>query len=158
VRYQRARTSLILILFALTVLNITGCASVSTKSDESSAGAKNFDPLGDKGVVHRYRKGRAVRASAAVGVQVNGIAAGGTGPGMFFRWELRPGTFRFLSSTGESSATVSLDVEAWQFYLVDQPTRMGADSGRVTMHVRDARAGEYEVKGCNLAVSAYWPG
>ena len=140
------------------MLNITGCASVSTASEESSTGAKNFDLLEDKGVVHHYRRGCAVGASAAVPVQVNGIAAGGIGPGMFFCWELKPGTFRFISSTGESSATVSLDVEAWQFYLVDQPTRMGADSGRVTMHVRDARAGEYEVKGCNLAVSAYWPG
>ena len=127
----------ILILFL--VQGAAGCANVSTESVETSSAAKNFDPLEDKGIVFLYRRGRMVGAASATLIKVNGIDAGGTGPGTFFRWELKPGPYTFLASTSESSATVALDVEAGGVYFLEQTERIGLNGGRVTMNVRDAK-------------------
>ena len=83
--------------------------------------------------------------------------AGGTGPGTFFRWDLTPGTYTFLSSTGESSAVVQLDVKAGKVYYLRQDMRMGLDAGRVTLKEVDSKQGMKEVKNCKLLVSAYTP-
>ena len=134
-----------------------GCATVSTESEEVSTAAKNFDPLEDEAVIFLYRRGRMVGAAGTIQVRVNGLDAGGLGPGTFFRWNVKPGTYTFLSSTGEASATVVLNAEAGQVYFVEQTMRVGLESGRVTMNERDAETGQYEVKSLNLAVSAWVP-
>jgi hypothetical protein len=146
-----------LVVLLLLIQCVAGCASVSTESVETSAAAKNFDPIEDKGIVFLYRRGRMVGASSATQIKVNGIDAGGTGPGTFFRWELSPGTYTLLASTSESSATVSVTVEAGEVYFVEQTERIGVSGGRVTMNVRDAKQGKSEVESCNLIVSAYVP-
>ena len=92
-----------------------------------------------------------------MGVKVNGIDAGGTGPSTFFRWDLNPGTYTFLSSTGESSATVQLNVEAGEVYFIRQDAKMGISSGRVSMEEVDSNKGRNEVKDCKLLVSSYIP-
>ena len=149
------------LLFFLIVLffsqGMGGCANVSTESVETSAAAKNFEPIPDKGVVFLYRRGRMVGAASATQIKVNGQDAGGTGPGTFFRWELSPGTYTFLASTTESSATVSLEVEAGKVYFLEQTERLGVNGGRVTMNERDAKQAQSEVESCNLIVSAYVP-
>jgi hypothetical protein len=98
-----------------------------------------------------------VGAAGSIQVRVNGLDAGGLGPGTFFRWNVKPGTYTFLSSTSEASATVVLNVEAGQVYFVEQTMRMGLDTGRVTMNERDAETGQYDVKTLNMAVSAWVP-
>lgn len=152
---MRMRPVLLLILIALQAF--VGCATVSTESEEVSTNAKNFDPLEDKAVVFLYRRGRMVGAGNATQIQVNSQAAGGLGPGTFFRWEVEPGKYTFFSSTSESSGTVALDVEAGGVYFVEVNTRVGVDSGRVTMNERDAATGKPQVEGLNLAVSAWVP-
>ena len=67
----------------------------------------SFEPVDGKGVVYLYRLGRAVGAANATSIKVNSLEAGGTGPGTFFRWELKPGKYTFFASTGESSKTVA---------------------------------------------------
>ncbi|RKZ05837.1 hypothetical protein DRQ32_11915 [bacterium] len=154
---MRYRVLMTVLLVLLAAQVISGCATVSTESVETSTAAKNFDALEDKGVVFLYRRGRMVGAASSTQVKVNGIDAGGTGPGTFFRWELRPGKYTFLSSTGESSATIAVDVEAGEVYYIEQTQRMGLDSGRVTMNVRDAKTGKAAVESGNMVVSAYVP-
>ena len=85
------------------------------------------------------------------------LDAGGTGPGTFFRWDLKPGTYTFASSTGESSAVVQLEVKAGQLYFIRQDARMGIESGRVTIKEVDEKQGKSEVGSCKLLVSAYVP-
>jgi len=99
---------IILWLFIMTVpfILLFGCAKVSKASESSSDEAKLFNTVEDKGVVYLYRTGRVVEAAGQLMVRINGIDAGGTGPGTFFRWELKPGTYTIASSTSESSATV----------------------------------------------------
>ena len=152
---QRAR--LLFILSTLALSWLAGCATVSKAPVEEAEAAKEFLPVEGKGVVYLYRPGRAIGAASATQVKVNGIDAGGTGPGSFFRWELKPGRYTFLSSTGESSATVALDVEAGEVYFVEQVARIGLNEGRVTMKKVDAGQGKAAVKNLKMAVSAYVP-
>ena len=142
---------LVLAIFA------TSCASTSKATESKSTEAKTFEAPGDKGTVFLYRTGRAVGAAGQLSVKVNSLDAGGTGPGTFFRWDLQPGNYTFLSSTGESSAVVQVDVKAGQVYFIRQDARLGIDSGRVTMKEVDSLQGEKEVGSCKLLVSSYVP-
>jgi hypothetical protein len=98
-----------------------------------------------------------VGAAGQLQVRVNSQAAGGTGPGTFFRWDLKPGTYTLSSSTGESSAVVQIEVKAGELYFVRQDARMGIESGRVTMKEVDDKQGKSEVSNCKLLVSSYVP-
>jgi hypothetical protein len=145
-----------LVLIASSTI-LGGCASSSTVSVEESEAAKSFEAPEDRGVVFLYRTGRALGAANAIEVQVNGQAAGGTGPGTFFRWDLKPGTHSFYSRTGESSATVAIDVEAGQVYFIQQDARLGLEQGRVTLREVDAATGQNAIKSMKMLVSAYVP-
>ena len=120
-------------LVILAVLVLGNCASTSKAPDYQSADAKNFSVPEGKGSVYLYRTGRVVGAAGQLLVKVNGIDAGGTGPGTFFKWDLNPGTYTFFSSTGESSAVVQLDIKSGKAYFIRQDARMGTESGRVTI-------------------------
>ena len=111
----------------------TSCASTSKAPESKSNEAKAFNAPADKGTVYLCRTGRAVGAAGQLKVKVNSTDAGGTGPGTFFKWDFKPGTYTFASSTGESSAVVQLDVKAGQVYYLRQDARMGVSSGRVKM-------------------------
>ena len=133
------------------------CASTSKATEDKSQAAKTFESPENRGTVFLYRTGRAVGAAGQLSVKENGVDAGGTGPGTFFRWDMSPGIYTFLSSTSESSATVQLDVKAGQTYFIRQDARMGIQSGRVTMVEVDPEKGKSEVKGCKLLVSSFVP-
>ncbi len=147
---------LVLLLFISSSLFI-GCASVSKAPSEKSEAAKSFKAPEDRGTVYLYRTGRAVGAAGQLSVIVNGHEAGGTGPGTFFKWDLKPGIYTFLSSTPESSATQQIDVKAGQLYFIRQDARLGVGSGRVTMKKVDDKKGKQEVQGCKLLISSYIP-
>jgi len=145
----------VLILFVSVVF--MRCASVSKAPAEKSESAKTFEAPSDRGSVFLYRTGRVVGAAGQLQVRVNGQNAGGTGPGTFFRWDLKPGTYTFLSATGESSAVIELNVKAGEMYFVRQDARIGLDSGRVSMKEVSGNKGKSEVKSLKLLVSAYTP-
>lgn len=136
---------------------IYSCASTSKASADKSDAAKSISSSSDKGTVFVYRTGRAVGAAGQLQVKVNSRDAGGTGPGTFFRWDLKPGAYTFSSSTGESSAIVQLDVKAGEVYYLRQDARLGIANGRVTLVEVDNRKGKNEIKGCKLLVSSYIP-
>lgn len=94
-------------------------------------------------------------AAGQLSVKVNSIDSGGTGSGTFFRWDLKPGTYTFSSSTGESSAVVQIDVKPGQVYFIRQDARLGIDKGRVSMKEVDSTKGQNELKNCKLLVSSY---
>lgn len=141
----------------LVVVVFTNCASTSKATESMNADAKQFKAADGKGTVYLYRTGRAVGAAGQLMVKVNQLDAGGTGPGTFFKWDLTPGTYTFMSSTGESSAVVQLEVQAGKVYYIRQDARLGIDAGRVTMTEVDASKGEKEVAKCKLLVSSFVP-
>ena len=59
--------------------------------------------------------------------------AGGTGPGTFFRWELKPDRYSFAAFSQESSAVIQLDVKANQHYFIRQDERLGLNGNRPTL-------------------------
>jgi hypothetical protein len=154
---MRARHVFASLLLIASSAVLGGCASSSTVSVEESEAAKSFEAPEDRGVVFLYRTGRALGAANAIEVQVNGQAAGGTGPGTFFRWELKPGTHTFYSRTGESSATVAIDVQAGNVYFIQQDARLGLEQGRVSLKEVDAATGKDAIKSMKMLVSAYVP-
>ena len=151
------RSRLLLLLLVLALPGLFQCASVSKAPSEQAEAAKSFEPVEDKATVFLYRPGRAVGAASATQIKVNSLDAGGTGPGSFFRWEMKPGKYTFLASTSESSATVALDVEAGQFYFIELITKIGLSDGRVKMKQVDESKGKSAVKSLTMAVSAYTP-
>jgi hypothetical protein len=147
---------LILTLTLSAILFVNSCASTSKAGEDQSAQAKEFEKPTDKGVVYLYRTGRAVGAAVSTQIKINGIDAGGTGPGTFFRWELNPDTYAFSAFTKESSTVIELEVKAGEHYFIRQDERLGlTSSGRVTMVIQDESTGMSAVKNCQLLVSAY---
>ncbi|MBK3516022.1 DUF2846 domain-containing protein [Carboxylicivirga marina] len=144
------------LLFALLALPLLiGCASTSKAPVESSETAKKFEKNPEKAVVYVYRTGRVVGAAGQIQVKIDGIEAGGTGPGTFFRWELKPGTYSFMSSTAESSKVVELNLKAGEHYFLRQDARVGISSGRVTLVEKDEKTGMNEMGDCQLIVSTF---
>lgn len=151
------KRSLWLIPIIVLVYFASSCASTSKATEDRSNQAKSFTASNDKGTVYLYRTGRAVGAAGQLSVKINSDAAGGTGPGTFFKWDLNPGPYTIASSTGESSAVIQLDVKAGEVYYLRQDARMGISSGRVTINEVDSKKGQKEVMGCKLLVSSYVP-
>lgn len=140
------------------VLTGSGCASTSKASTEQADRAKEFSIPDDKGVLYVYRAGRLYAAALQYQVKINGKDAGGSGPGTFFRWELKPGTYTIASMTSESSAVVELDVEAGKDYYVEQINRVGlAQGGRIQLKEVDAKRARSEIKEYKMLVSSYMP-
>lgn len=153
---KRINTSALLLVPILVVSIMTiSCASTSKASEEKSTAAKEFKTHPEKGVVYLYRPGRALAAAVSTQIKINGIDAGGTGPGTFFRWELTPGTYAFSAFTTESSTVIEVDVKANEHYFIRQDERIGLASGRVTMVLQDEATGMSGVNNCSLLVSAF---
>jgi hypothetical protein len=141
----------------LALAGLIGYASSSKAPAQESEAAKSLDIPAGRGLVYLCRTGKAIGAGNSIEVKVNGQPAGGTGPSMFFRWALKPGSYNFYSSTSESSATVALQVEAGKVYFVEQIARLGVNSGRVSMNEVDQQKGESMIQSMQLLVSAYSP-
>lgn len=142
--------SIVLLMFVF-----TSCASTSKATSDKDEAAKEFNTNTDKGIVYLYRPGRMVGAAGQTQIKINGQDAGGSGPGTYFRWELEPGTYTFSCYTSESSAVVELDVKPNKLYFLRQDTRIGINSGRVTLKEVDESTGKDAVKGYKLLISTY---
>lgn len=154
---MRQKRFLRLLPILIMTLLLGSCASTSKAPESKSNEAKTFSASADKGTVYLYRTGRALGAAGQLLVKINSLDAGGTGPGTFFKWDLKPGTYTFSSSTAESSAVVQVDVKADQVYYIRQDARLGIDKGRVSLKEVDAKKGQSEVQNCKLLVSSYIP-
>jgi hypothetical protein len=144
-------------MISVSFLLLLGCAKVSKAPESSSDEAKLFNTVEGKSVVYLYREKRAVGAAVQYMVKINGIDAGGTGPGTFFRWELKPGTYSIASSSTESSATVQVNAEAGKLYFFKQIGRLGFESTRLSIKEVDEKTGKKDIQGLKLLVSSYIP-
>lgn len=154
-KIRNITSALVFVPFLVVSIMANSCASTSKATEEKSTAAKQFETNPEKGVVYLYRAGRALGAAVTTQIKINGIDAGGTGPGTFFRWELIPGTYAFSAFTTESSAVIELDVQADEHYFIRQDERLGLTSGRVTLLLQDEATGIAGVNNCKLLVSAF---
>ena len=137
------------------VLFLVGCASTSNATDEASAKAKEYTKVSDKGVVYLYRPNRMFAAALSTNIKINGLDAGGTGPGTFFRWELKPGTYSFAAFSAESSAVIELDVKENEHYFIRQDERLGLNGNRPTLTNIEEEQAQKEMTKLKLLLSAY---
>lgn len=142
-----------MILFS--ILMIVSCASTSNATDDASIKAKEFNKVSDKGVVYIYRPNRMFAAALSTNIKINGLDAGGTGPGTFFRWELKPGMYSFAAFSAESSAVIELDVKANEHYFIRQDERLGLNGSRPTLTEIKEDTAKKEMQKLKLLVSAY---
>lgn len=150
-------TILSCLLLGSLILLHSQCASTSKASSEQSAEAKEFTAPADKGVVYVFRGGRLYGSGIQYQVKINGQDAGGSGPGTFFRWELKPGRYVVSSSTSESSAAIDLDVKAGELYFVEQLVKVGLSDSRIKLDQVGTSQGKKAVSGSKLLVSTYIP-
>jgi hypothetical protein len=139
----------------LLFLFIVGCASTSNASDEASNKAKQFNKVSDKGVVYIYRPNRLFAAALSTKIKINGLDAGGTGPGTFFRWELKPDRYSFAAFSQESSAVIQLDVKVNHHYFIRQDERLGLNGNRPTLTEINEDSAIKEMQKLKLLISAY---
>lgn len=135
----------------------TSCASTSKAPAEKSVKAKSFEAPAGNGTVFLYRSKRVWGSALQLPVKINSLDAGGTGPGTFFRWDLKPGTYTFSSATPESSAVVQLNIEEGQVYFIRQDASVGVVDFRTKLKEVDQSQGQTEVMNCKLLVSSYLP-
>ena len=151
-------TRLKLFSVSLSLWLLAGCAGVATASDEESVAARDFTPIPDKALVFLYRPSQALGAAIATEIKVNGITAGGTGPGTFFRWEVKPGVYAFSAQTQESFQNVQVNAEAGKLYFLRQTERLGfTTGGRVGLVQVDEATGKKAVGKLKMLYSAYVP-
>jgi Protein of unknown function (DUF2846) len=145
-----------LLCLALMPLLLTNCASTSKSSKENDTSAKTYTASDTKGIVYLYRPGRAFAGSIQTPIKVNGLDAGGTGPGTYFKWELDPGKFIFSCSTEGSSAAVELNVQPGKLYFIYQDYRFEVIHGaKVILKEVDESTGKNEVNSSKLLISTY---
>ena len=146
----------LLLLFTICSLLLTDCASTSKSSAENDAAAKTFATSETKGIVYLYRPGRAFAGSIQTPIKINGLDAGGAGPGTYFKWELQPGKYTVSSATQGSSAVVELDVEPGKLYFLMQDYKFDVVMGaKVTIENTDAGKGKKAVEKSKLLISPY---
>lgn len=104
---------------------IVRCASTSNVFDEARNKSNQFNRVSHTGVVYIYGPNRLFVVALSTNIKINGLDAGGTGPGTFFRWELKPDRYSFAAFSQESSAVIQLDVKANQHYFIRQDERLG---------------------------------
>ena len=137
------------------VLLLVSCASTSNASYDASLKAKEFNKVSNKAVVYIYRANRMFGAALSTNIKINGLDAGGTGPGTFFRWELQPDTYSFSCFSAESSAVVQLEVEENKHYFIRQDERLGWNGSRPTLTKIEEVQAKNEIKKLKLLISSY---
>lgn len=142
--------------FYLIFFFLLACASkkVAQSQSESSDTSRLHE---ERATVYLYRIDPATGATGQLGVRVNGMDAGGTTPNTFFKWELKPGTYTFMTYTKKASVSMEVKVKAGRFYFIRQEARMGINEGKVSMRQVSESKGNGEVVQCKLLVSSYLP-
>jgi hypothetical protein len=95
-------------------LLLSGCAGYIPPGPEDIQ-AKRFEPVPDKAVVYIVRDH--VGTDLDLMLRLGESEMISTYTGRYYRWEVAPGTHR-ISGTMESTASVTLNVEAGKIYFV----------------------------------------
>ncbi|QWT18946.1 DUF2846 domain-containing protein [Bacillus sp. NP157] len=143
IRKHFAATAALAIAFTL-----AGCAPVHRVDRATSDKAKVFVPLTDKAVVYIYRN-TILGAAISLGIDVDQTTVGSTGPDSFFKLALAPGKHT-ITSRGENTATLDIDVKAGQRYYVWQDVKIGFFIARTGLHQVSDAEGEKEVRSLKL--------
>lgn len=139
------------LFFIITMLFLTGCASVPLGSEVDDQRLKQFDaPPSDKSGLYVYRNshfGAALKKS----LYIDGEFVGESAPYVYF-YKLLPSGKHILSTESEfSNNDLVLEMDGGKNYYVNQYIRIGAFVGGANLELVDEKAGREGVLECKLA-------
>lgn len=137
-------------IIVVSLLVLSGCASVNKASKELDMAAKKFTANPDYSQVYVYRN-ETFGAAISMPVTVNGKMAGATGPNSFFKFNLPAGSHKLTSQVDES--VLDLTTENGEIYYVWQEVKMGAFSAGSKLQSVDKKKGQKGVSECVLIKS-----
>ncbi len=141
-----------LIISAVAIASLTGCASVSMESKEASSAAKQFNkPSEGNAGVYIYRSGH-FGAALKKDVWINGKCIGESAPNVFFHEEVKGGADHKISTESEFSPNdLVLKATAGVNYFVRQFIKMGVFVGGAGLELVSEEDGKKEVAQLELA-------
>jgi Protein of unknown function (DUF2846) len=136
------------VMAVLSLLVMSGCASVPMASKSADAQAKLFAPVTDKATVYIYRNG-IFGSAIKLPLLIDGASVGDTAPKTYVEQVLPPGSHT-ITSKGEKDSSLTLAVEAGQTYYVKQEVVMGVFAASTELHAVDEKTGRAAVSECRL--------
>lgn len=140
------------IVFVLTAVFLTGCASVNKAPVEQDLAAKKFAVDPSSAQLYIYRD-QILGAAISMPVSVNGKVIGTTGPSSFFKLDLDEGTYTITSQGDKSS--LDLQAESGSTYYVWQQVKMGLFAAGSELQLVDEEAGQTGVAKSSLIEASY---
>lgn len=133
------------LLAIVSVVAVTGCASINKAPAQVDAESKQFKANPAVSQVYVYRN-VTLGAALSMPVTVNGKLAGNTGPNSFFKFNLPAGTHT-LTSQGDGSK-LTINTEAGKLYFVWQEVKMGVMAGGSKLQLVSEAEGKKGVAEC----------
>lgn len=137
-------------IIVVSLLVLSGCASVNKASNELDMAAKTFKADPDNSQVYVYRN-ETFGAAVSMPVSVNGKSAGSTGPNSFLKFSLPAGSHKITSQVDES--ILDLTTQNGEIYYIWQEVKMGAFSAGSKLQVVNETKGRKGVLDCVLIKS-----
>lgn len=140
-----------LVVAALALAVLSGCASVPKGDPTQDAALKTFQVAPDQAGIYIYRN-ESFGAAVAMDVAVDGQAVGKTGANTYLFKQVAPGKHS-VSSSAENTDTVDVDVQPGSLVYIWQEVKMGMISARTKLHVVSETQGKSGVGETSLAAS-----
>lgn len=139
-----------ILLAAVVVSSLVGCASVPIGDEKQDAALKTFAaPAGNKAGVYIYRN-EAMGAAVKMDVELDGVPIGQTAAKTYLYKEVTPGKHT-IASKAENTDTLEIDAKPGTLSYIWQEVKMGLLYARTKLHLMDAAEGRKGVLETKLA-------
>lgn len=142
-----------LIIAALGLLFLSGCASVPMESEQMSNQVKQYNsPQPGKAGIYVFREDTVVGAALKKDVWIDKECVGETAKGVFFYHEVDGDSSHTISTESEFSPNdLILETVRGKLYFIEQFIKMGLFVGGAGLREVDTETGKKEVSGLKLA-------
>lgn len=139
-------------LLVLSLVFVSGCASVNKAPAEQDLAAKKFAVNPSSAQLYIYRD-QIFGAAISMPVTVNGKLIGATGPKSFFKLDLEEGTHT-IASQGDKSV-LDIKAEPGGIYYVWQQVKMGLVAAGSKLQLVDEETGQSGIEKSSLIEASY---
>ena len=143
----------ILSSLVVSIILLSGCASVPMESDEAANRAKQFNPPSPgKAGVYVYRPDTPIGAALKKSVWIDGKCIGETASGVFFYHEVEGDKEHTISTESEFSPNdLVIRMKEGLHYFIKQYIKMGVFVGGAGLEQQDLSTGKREVSELRMA-------
>ena len=143
----------ILLITAVSISFLSGCASVPMELEANSKLAKEFNSPGiDKAAVYIYREDTHFGAALKKSVWIDRECIGATAKGVFFYHEVIGDTEHTISTESEFSPNdLVISMKSGRMYFFKQYLKMGLFVGGAGLEQKDVETGKKEIAELKLA-------